>query len=73
MPLGVYFRILSGSRFAILGLSAVMLAWGVYVIYLMNNDPRRLVIEGENHPAWHHMYWMMMVGHLGLAGAYLVK
>ena len=58
---------------AILGLSAVMLAWGVYVIYLMNNDPRRLVIEGENHPAWHHMYWMMMVGHLGLAGAYLVK
>jgi geranylgeranylglycerol-phosphate geranylgeranyltransferase len=73
MPVGVYLRILSGSRSAILGLSAVMLAWGVYVIYLMNDDPRRLVTEGENHPAWHHMYWMMMVGHLGLAGAYLVK
>jgi 4-hydroxybenzoate polyprenyltransferase len=73
MPAGVYFRILSGSRSAILGLSAVMLAWGIYVIYLMNDDPGRLVIEGENHPAWHHMYWMMMVGHLGLAGAYLVK
>jgi 4-hydroxybenzoate polyprenyltransferase len=73
MPLGVYLRILSGSRSAILGLSVVMLAWGVYVIYLMNDDPRRLVTEGENHPAWHHMYWMMMVGHLGLAGAYLVR
>jgi len=73
MPLGVYLRILSGSRSAILGLSCVMLVWGVYVIYLMNDDPRRLVIEGENHPAWHHMYWMMMVGHLGLAGAYLVR
>jgi len=73
MPLGVYFRILSGSRSAILGLSAVMLAWGIYVICLMNEDPRRLVVEGENHPAWHHMYWMMMVGHLGLAGAYLIK
>jgi 4-hydroxybenzoate polyprenyltransferase len=73
MPMGVYFRILSGSRSAILGLSALMLAWGVYVIYLMNDDPRRLVTEGENHPAWHHMYWMMMVGHMALAGAYLIK
>ena len=73
LPLGVYLRILSGSRSAILGLSVVMLGWGVYVIYLMNDDPRRLVTEGENHPAWHHMYWMMMVGHLGLAGAYLIR
>ena len=73
MPLGVYLRILSGSRSAILGLSVVMLAWGIYVIYLMNDDPRRLLTEGENHPAWHHMYWMMMVGHLGLAGAYLIR
>ncbi len=71
MALGVYLGILSGSRTAILGLSVVMLAWGVYVIYLVNHDPRRLVTEGENHPAWHHMYWMMMVGHLGLALAYL--
>jgi len=73
MPLGAYLRILSGSRTAILSLSVVMLAWGVYVIYLTNEDPQRLVAEGENHPAWHHMYWMMMVGHLGLAGAYLIK
>jgi geranylgeranylglycerol-phosphate geranylgeranyltransferase len=73
MPLGVHLRILSGSSSAILGLSAVMLAWGIYVIYLTNDDPQRLVIEGENHPAWHHMYWMMMVGHLGLAGAYLIR
>lgn len=72
MPVGVYTGILSGSRTAILGLSVVMLTWGAYVIYLMNDNPRRLVTEGENHPAWHHMYWMMMVGHLGLAGAYLI-
>jgi 4-hydroxybenzoate polyprenyltransferase len=73
MPLGVYLRVLSGSPTAILILSVVMLTWGVYVIYLMNDDPQRLVTEGENHPAWHHMYWMMMIGHLGLAGAYLLK
>jgi 4-hydroxybenzoate polyprenyltransferase len=73
LPLGVAVRVLSGRASAILALAAIMLAWGAYVIYLMNQDPRRLVSEGENHPAWHHMYWMMMVGHLGLAGAYLLS
>jgi 4-hydroxybenzoate polyprenyltransferase len=73
MPLGVYLRILSGSRTAILSLSVVMLAWGVYAIHLTNEDPQRLVTAGENHPAWRHMYGMMMMGHLGLAAAYLIK
>jgi len=73
MPLGVWLRILSGNPVAILALSAIMLTWGSYVIYLINKDPHRLVTEGENHPSWHHMYWMMMVGHLGLAGAYLLR
>jgi len=73
LPLGIYLRILSGNALAIIALSVVMLLWGGYVIYLINTDPRRLVTEGENHPAWHHMYWMMMVGHLGLAGAYLIR
>jgi 4-hydroxybenzoate polyprenyltransferase len=72
MALGSYARTLSGNHTAIVALSVVMLAWGGYVIYLMNSDPYRLVSEGENHPAWHHMYWMMMVGHLGLAAAYLI-
>jgi len=73
MPLGVWLRILSGNPVAILALSVMMLLWGAYVIYLINEDPHRLVTEGENHPSWHHMYWMMMVGHLGLAGAYLLR
>lgn len=73
MVLGSGMGILSGSAKAIIALSVIMLVWGSYVIYLMNDDPRRLVTEGENHPAWHHMYWMMMVGHLGLAGAYLLR
>ena len=72
LPLGVMLQVLSGRVAAILGLAAIMLAWGSYVIYLINRDPHRLVSEGENHPAWHHMYWMMMLGHLGLAGAYLM-
>jgi 4-hydroxybenzoate polyprenyltransferase len=73
LPLGLALHILSGDRTAILVLSVLMLAWGAYVIFLMNKDPYRLVTEGENHPSWHHMYWMMMAGHLGLAGAYLIR
>ncbi|HZT70987.1 MAG TPA: UbiA family prenyltransferase [Terriglobia bacterium] len=73
MPFGVYLGVLSGNPTAINILGVVMLAWGGYVIYLINKDPHRLVTEGENHPGWHHMYWMMMVGHLGLAAAYLIR
>jgi len=73
LPLGLALHILSGDRTAILALSVIMLVWGAYVAYLINKDPHRLVTEGENHPSWHHMYWMMMVGHLGLAGAYLIR
>ena len=72
LPLGLALHVLSGDPAAILALSAIMLIWGAYVAYLINKDPHRLVTEGENHPSWHHMYWMMMVGHLGLAGAYLI-
>jgi 4-hydroxybenzoate polyprenyltransferase len=73
LPLGLFMRILSGNAKAIMVLGALMLAWGAYVIYLINKDPERLVTEGENHPGWHHMYWMLMLGHLGLAGAYLLQ
>ncbi len=73
LPLGLWLRVLRGQPTAILFLAAIMLAWGSFVIYLINKDPHRLVSEGENHPAWHHMYAMMMVGHLGLAGAYLLN
>jgi len=73
LPLGLGLGVLTGHPTAILTLAAIMLVWGAFVIYLINKDPHRLVTEGENHPSWHHMYWMMMVGHLGLAGAYLLR
>ncbi len=73
LPLGLALHLLSGNPAAILVLSVIMLIWGGYVAYLINKDPHRLVTEGENHPSWRHMYMMMMVGHLGLAGAYLIR
>lgn len=72
LPLGLALHVLSGNHTAILVLSVIMLVWGGYVAYLINHDPHRLVTEGENHPSWRQMYWMMMVGHLGLAAAYLL-
>lgn len=73
MALGVFLKILSGDAAAILILSALMLVWGISVARFINRDPRRLVSEGENHPAWRQMYWMIMTGHLGLAAAYLLR
>lgn len=73
MAAGAWLKVLSGNATTIVILSAVLLVWGAYVIYLVNRDPLRLVTEGENHPGWRHMYWMMMVGHLGLAAAYLIQ
>lgn len=73
LPLGLLLSVLNGNPILILVLSVVMVTWGIYTAYLVNHAPRRLVTEGENHPAWYHMYWMMMVGDLGLAAAYLIR
>lgn len=72
MAAGVPLEILSGNAPAILILSLILVAWGGWVVRLVNRDPRALVAKGENHPGWRQMYWMMMAGHLGLAGAYLL-
>ncbi|MGH9327585.1 MAG: UbiA prenyltransferase family protein [Terriglobia bacterium] len=72
MAAGVPLRVLSGSAPAILVLSLTLVVWGCWVVRLINHDPYALVSKAENHPGWRQMYWMMMAGHLGLAGAYLL-
>lgn len=73
MAAGVFLHIMTGDAAAILALSLILLAWGAIVVRAMLRDPLRLSREGENHPAWRQMYWMMMAAHLGLAGAYLLN
>ncbi|MGH9470287.1 MAG: UbiA prenyltransferase family protein [Terriglobia bacterium] len=73
MAIGVALGVLHGNAWAILALSVALGVWGAWVIHLINRDPGVLAAKGENHPAWRHMYWMMMAGHLGLAGAYLLR
>ncbi len=71
MPWGVNYGILTGKphvlRMAGYGLSA----WGLYVATLLVRKPEELTTT-ENHPAWKHMYWMMMVTQIIFAAAYLI-
>lgn len=73
LPLGVGLEVLHGNRRWILILGALLVAWGLYTARLITRDPASLVTEGENHPGWRHMYWMLMSGHLGLAVTYLAR
>jgi len=72
LPLGVWMRQLTGNPTFISALGAAMLLWGMYVVYLINRDPTSMVSQGENHPSWRQMYWMMMTGHIGLGVIYLI-
>jgi 4-hydroxybenzoate polyprenyltransferase len=72
LPLGVLARRLSADPALLSALGFVLIVWGTYVAHLINRDPTSMVSEGENHPSWRQMYWMMMTGHIGLALIYLV-
>lgn len=71
MPWGVNAGILTGNphvlRMAGYGLSA----WGLYVATLLVRKPEEFM-TAENHIAWKHMYWMMMVTQIIFAAAYLI-
>ncbi len=62
---------LHGQRYFLMGLSVLLLAWGVYVAYLIVRRPSELATEA-NHVSWKHMYLIMLVGQIGVAFAYLL-
>jgi len=68
LPLGVRLKILNANWPAILILTLVMVVWGGYVAYRMNHTAQSLA-----NGSWHHMYWMLMLGDVGLATAYLIR
>jgi len=71
LPLGVLTRHLSADPTLVSSLGFVLILWGTYVAYLINRNPTSMVSQGENHPSWKQMYWMMMMGHIGLGLIYL--
>jgi 4-hydroxybenzoate polyprenyltransferase len=71
IPLGLARGWLSGDPRVLLTLTAVLSAWGAYVVWLMLRRPDELA-RTENHPSWTHMYVMMFVAQVGFAVAYVV-
>jgi 4-hydroxybenzoate polyprenyltransferase len=62
---------LTGNRafLTVLGLS--LAAWGAYTARLLLRNPEELATT-ENHPAWTHMYLMMMAAQIGFALGYVI-
>jgi len=63
--------LLTGHRPMLVGLGILLAAWGAYAARLLLRNPDELA-ETENHPAWTHMYLLMMAAQVGFALAYLI-
>jgi 4-hydroxybenzoate polyprenyltransferase len=63
--------LLTGSRPLLVALGLLLAAWGAYAARLLLRNPDELA-STENHPAWTHMYLLMMAAQIGFALAYLL-
>ena len=62
---------LTGNRAFLTALGLGLAAWGSYTARLLLRRPEELATT-ENHPAWTHMYLMMMAAQIGFAAGYVV-
>lgn len=62
--------LLSGNRTLLTALGVGLAIWGAWAARLLVRDPDELA-RTENHPAWTHMYLLMMAAQVGFALAYL--
>lgn len=62
--------LLTGNRTLLTALGILLAAWGAYAAWLLVRDPDELA-RTENHPAWSHMYLLMMAAQIGFALAYV--
>ena len=63
--------LLTGNRPLLVALGLLLAAWGAYAARLLLRNPEELA-STENHPAWTHMYLLMMAAQIGFALAYLL-
>ncbi|MEP6992988.1 MAG: UbiA family prenyltransferase [Acidobacteriota bacterium] len=63
--------LLTGNRVFLTLLGLVLAAWGGYAARLLLRNPEELAAT-ENHPAWTHMYLLMMSAQAGFALAYVL-
>jgi geranylgeranylglycerol-phosphate geranylgeranyltransferase len=62
---------LTGNRTFLSALGIGLALWGAYTARLLLRNPEELA-STENHPAWTHMYLMLMCAQAGFAVGYLV-
>jgi 4-hydroxybenzoate polyprenyltransferase len=62
--------LLTGNRTVLTLLGLGLACWGMYAARLLLANPEDLA-HTENHPAWTHMYLLMMTAQAGFALAYL--
>jgi 4-hydroxybenzoate polyprenyltransferase len=63
--------LLTGNRTLLTVLGLGLAAWGSYAARLLLRNPDELA-STENHPAWTHMYLLLMAAQAGFAVAYLI-
>ncbi|MCZ7646051.1 MAG: UbiA family prenyltransferase [Planctomycetota bacterium] len=70
LPALAFFGALTMPLAAAGALGGALALYGAWIGWLLVRDPARLGAE-RNHPAWAHMYVLMMAAQLGTAGVYL--
>jgi 4-hydroxybenzoate polyprenyltransferase len=63
--------LLTGNQAFLTFLGLGLAAWGAYAARLLLRNPEDLATT-ENHPAWTHMYLLMMTAQIGFALAYVL-
>jgi 4-hydroxybenzoate polyprenyltransferase len=63
-------HLLTGNRMLLTILGLGLAAWGAYAARLVLENPDELA-RTENHPAWTHMYLLLMAAQVGFALAYV--
>jgi chlorophyll/bacteriochlorophyll a synthase len=61
--------LLTGNRALLTALGLLLAAWGAHAARLLLRNPDELA-STENHPAWTHMYLLLMAAQIGFAVAY---
>jgi 4-hydroxybenzoate polyprenyltransferase len=67
---GALTNVLHGNMVDLFFLCGIATCWGGYVAVLVLRDPDSLT-RTENHPAWRHMYYLMVFLQVGFMLAYL--
>ena len=70
IPVGTFTGLLTGNTVDLYILGGIATLWVFKVVADIMADPNALT-RTENHPAWHHMYWMMIFLQIGFVLAYV--